>query len=158
MATFTTLSSNLQKAMKAGGVPNAVKYCNIAASPLVDSLEQLYQVSIKRTSLKVRNPNNQPTEQERQQLQSYQEQFGAGKELKPVIHKIANQTAFYAPIHVMPLCQKCHGKVGEQLMEKDYELIRELYPSDRAINYKSGDLRGMWRITFRGDSNVMLRN
>lgn len=148
MTTFATLSSNLQKAMKEGGVSNAVQYCNIAASPLVDSLEQIHNVSIKRTSLKVRNPNNEPTEQERQQLQIYQQQFDTGKELKPVVHKATNQTVFHAPIHVMPLCQKCHGKVGEQLKEKDYELIKNLYPSDSAINYKSGDLRGMWSITF----------
>lgn len=148
MATFTTLSSNLQKAMNEGGVLNAVEYCNIAASPLVDSLEQVHNVKIKRTSLKVRNPNNQPTKQERQQLQNYQKEFDAGKELTPQIHKLAPTTTFYAPIHVMPLCQKCHGKLGGQLIQKDYELIQSLYPSDRAINYKSGDLRGMWSITF----------
>lgn len=146
--TFATLSSNLQKAMKAGGVSNAVAYCNLAAAPLVDSLAQIYNVSIKRTALKVRNPNNQPTEQERQQLQSYHKQFDAGKQLKPVVQKLANQIAFYAPIHVMPLCQKCHGTLGEELLEQDYETIQRLYPLDRAINYSSGDLRGMWSIVF----------
>ena len=134
--------------MQEGGVPNAVKYCNIAASPLVDSLEQIHNVKIKRTSLKVRSNNNQPTAQEKQQLQKYQEAFDNGQALKPIVNEIASQATFYAPIHVMPLCQKCHGTVGEELLKDNYELIQSLYPSDSAINYKSGDLRGMWSITF----------
>ncbi|MFK8101564.1 MAG: DUF3365 domain-containing protein [Saprospiraceae bacterium] len=146
--TFATLSSNLQKAMKEGGVSNAIKYCNIAASPLVDSLTQLHKVGIKRTSLKIRNPNNRPTEKERAQLLDYQQQFDAGQALKPIVQKKNNQIAFYAPIHVMPLCGKCHGQLEKELVEKDYETIQELYPLDKAINYNSGDLRGMWSITF----------
>ena len=148
MTTFATLSSNLQKAMKEGGVSEAVKYCNLAASPLVDSLEQIYHAEIKRTSLKTRNPDNDPTEGERIQLEEYQQQVDAGKGLKPIVQKTSSQTVFYAPISLMPLCEKCHGKLGEQLKIKDFETIQELYPSDKAINYKSGDLRGMWSISF----------
>lgn len=149
-ATFVRLSGNLQKAMKEGGVSNAVKYCNMAASPLVDSLEQLYKVKIKRTSLKVRNQKNIPNKNESKQLQVYQKDFESGADLKPVVQEFADQINFYAPIHVMPLCKKCHGKIGEDILEEDYATIQELYPSDKAINYDSGDLRGMWSITFSG--------
>lgn len=148
MNTFSTLGGNLQKAMKEGGVSSAVKYCNLAASPLVDSLQQMYNVSIKRTSLKLRNQDNHPTEIEKQQLEKYQQQFELGEKLSPVIHKVNEQTIFYAPIHVTELCQKCHGAIGKQLLTEDYETIQSLYPKDMAINYKSGDLRGMWSITF----------
>ena len=56
--------------------------------------------------------------------------------------------ALFAPIHVMPLCQKCHGKTGDTLLENDYKFIQKLYHEDKAIGYKSGDLRGMWSIEF----------
>lgn len=148
-ATFATLSSRVQKAMQEGGVTNAVQYCNLAAHPLVDSLEQVYQADIKRTSLKVRNPKNKPTDKERQQLQRYQTQFKAGNTLEPLVQKINNQLVFQAPIYVMPLCEKCHGKIGDQLKKQDYATIQKLYPLDKAINYKSGDFRGMWSISFR---------
>ncbi len=147
--TFATLSNNLQKAMQEGGVTNAVKYCNLSASPLVDSLENKYQASIRRTSLKTRNPNNQPSQIELNQLQAFQKKMDSGEKLKPVVQKIkGDQVAFYAPIHVMPLCQKCHGTIGETLLEEDYKVIQQLYPKDKAVGYVSGDLRGMWSITF----------
>ncbi len=149
-ATFKTLSGNLQKAMKEGGVPNALEYCNLAAMPLVDSLSKVYDAEIRRTSLKVRNPKNQPTSQELAQLQAFEKQSKAGKKMNAVVREIDPHTvAFYAPISIMPLCEKCHGKVGSTLLEKDYEVVQKLYPEDKAIGYMSGDLRGMWSISFK---------
>jgi len=147
--TFTTLSGNLQRAMKEGGVSNAIKYCNLAATTLVDSLEQMHNVKIKRTSLKIRNQNNKPTTAELAQLHTYQKQFESKEELKPTLQQLENGMAFYAPIHLMDLCQKCHGKVGESLKSEDYVVIKDLYPDDQAINFMAGDLRGMWSITFK---------
>lgn len=146
--TFLTLSSNLKKAMEEGGVSKAVQYCNLAATPLVDSLEQEYGVEIKRTSLKVRNPTNTPTKDEEKQLLTYQEEKDAGQELKPVLIEKENRRLFHAPIVLMDLCQKCHGTVGEDILSEDYATIQALYPSDQAIGYKSGELRGMWSIAF----------
>lgn len=147
--TFATLSSNLQNAMQEGGVPNAVKYCNLSAAPIVDSLQNLYQATIKRTSLKTRNPDNQPSEIELQQLHLFQNQMKADQELAPVIRPISkDKVAYFAPIHVSPLCQKCHGKIGDSLNEQDYKTIQHLYPQDKAIGYEPDDLRGMWSITF----------
>lgn len=149
-ATFKTLSENLQKAMKKGGVPNALEYCNLAAMPLVDSLSKVHDAEIRRTSLKVRNPKNKPTPQELEQLQAYEKQSLAGEKLNAVVKEIDPHTvAFYAPISIMPLCEKCHGEVGNALLEKDYEVVQKLYPEDKAIGYVSGDLRGIWSVSFK---------
>ena len=148
MSTFATLSGNLQKAMKEGGVSNAIRYCNFAASPLVDSLEKLSHASIKRTSLNVRNPNNHPTDRERDQLLNYQHQDEAGEKLQPVIDRTGDDVTFYAPIKMMPLCESCHGSVGGKISIEDYGVIEKIYSSDKAVNYKNGDLRGMWSIAF----------
>jgi len=147
-ATFSTLGRNLQAAMKEGGVSNAVKYCNLTASPLVDSLEQVYKVEIKRTSTKLRNPQNKANKSEMEQLIAYENQIKAGEKLGPILHDVNNHKVFHSPIHVMPLCEKCHGKKGETLNATDYTTIKELYPEDMAIGYTNGDLRGMWSITF----------
>ena len=95
----------------------------------------------------MRNPDNLPTDEERRQLQSYQQDFDAGNELNPVVNHADGNTSFYAPIYVAPLRQKCHGELGGELVEEDYNTILNLYPSDRAINYYAGDLRGMWSIS-----------
>lgn len=147
-STFSILGSTLQTEMKKGGVQNAVKYCNLAASPMVDSLMQVHQANIRRTSLKIRNPKNKPTDIERVQLELFQKQHEAGTALKPTYQKSGNQVSFYAPIYVMELCQNCHGKKGAGLKEEDFAFIKDLYPADKAVSYHTGDLRGMWSITF----------
>ncbi|MCB0707602.1 MAG: DUF3365 domain-containing protein [Saprospiraceae bacterium] len=152
-ATFSALSSKLQQEMAAGGVSGAVQYCRLAAYPLVDSLSKVYQATIRRTSLKVRNPLDAPTESERVQLNSYQQLHQNGQPLEALIQPISEtEIAYYAPILVNDLCLKCHGQPDETLRAVDYAKIQELYPGDKATGYVAGDLRGMWSITFFKDN------
>jgi hypothetical protein len=149
-ATFVSLSSNLQQAMQQGGIQNAISYCNVAAIPLTDSLSKVHSAEIRRTALRVRNPVNQPSSAERKQLEAYQAAQAAGEALQPVVQNIDAQTvAFYAPIQMMPLCEKCHGSVGGDIAVANYNLIKQLYPTDEGINFTTGDLRGMWSIQFK---------
>lgn len=148
-ATFTALSGKLQSAMKEGGVPNAVEYCNLAAFPLVDSLSNVYKASIRRTSFKVRNPKDAPSQVEKGVLEEYEKTASTGGDLKPIVKQMENgKVVFYAPIKVNAFCLKCHGKIGETLKEEDYSVIKKAYPEDEAIGYVDGDLRGMWSIKF----------
>ncbi|MEZ4949348.1 MAG: DUF3365 domain-containing protein [Saprospiraceae bacterium] len=150
LMTFSSLSARLGKAMKEQGVQGAVKYCNVAALPLTDSLAQLQNVTIKRTSLQLRNPKNAPTEDEKNMLFAYQAQEKAGSDLVPVVQQVDNGVIkFFAPIRMMDVCQKCHGSIGETMQEEDYAYIKSLYPEDQATGFKEGDLRGMWSITFQ---------
>lgn len=147
--TFATLAGQLQKSIKKGGLAEAVSYCNVAAYPLVDSLSEVYQADIRRTSLKVRNPQNTPNSKEKLILQQYAEAEKAGTPLKPIVNELmSDAVSFYAPIKVNDFCLKCHGKVGETLQAADYHIIQNLYPEDKAVDYMAGDLRGMWSITF----------
>ena len=154
-ATFEVLSKHLQTALQEGGVSEAVKYCNIAAFPLTDSLSRVHSAQIRRTSLKVRNPENMPTEAEQAVLNQFAEMKKEGAEILPVVEKISpDEYTFYAPISVNSLCLQCHGKVGESLKAEDNKLIRQLYPKDPATGYTVGDLRGIWSITFHHSGNL----
>jgi hypothetical protein len=148
LSVFTALSGQLQQAMGEGGVPQAIEHCNLVASPLVDSLSKEYNATVRRTSLKIRNPKDAPTAEERQMLEQYQATHAAGGALKPKIIQQGENIAFYAPIGIQPLCLKCHGKIGENIADADYNTIKSLYPTDEAIGYQEGDLRGMWSISF----------
>ncbi len=149
-AAFTALSTRLKKALDEGGVAEAVRYCNVVAMPLVDSLSQVHGADIRRTSRKARNPQDRPTDAEQAVLQLYHRQAEAGEPLKPLVRRTgAQQIAFYAPIKMQALCLNCHGAPGETMREEDYAVIKELYPEDEAIGYAEGDLRGMWSITFK---------
>lgn len=146
-ATFTALSQQLQKAVKEDGIPNAIKYCNLAAYPITDSLSQAHQAVIRRTSLKNRNPKNKTTEIERIVLKDFEKKAAEGQALKPIVKSLNDQTVtFYAPIQLNEFCLNCHGKLGETLTSENYTFIKKYYPEDKAIGYLSGELRGMWSI------------
>jgi len=144
-ATFNSLSSELKKAMAAGGVPQAVQYCNGAALPLTDSLAQIHNVAIKRTSDKWRNPKNKPTTEELKVINKYKGQLAVGEDAKAMIQSIDDRLVFFAPIKTQALCINCHGPKENM---PAYSSIQELYPNDLATGYKPGDLRGIWSITF----------
>ena len=149
-ATFSALSGQLKSALQQGGVAGAVKYCNLVAYPLVDSLSRIHEASIRRTSLKARNPKDKPTAAELFVLEAYQANAEAREPLLPrVAAGDASTVTYYAPILIQEACLQCHGKLGETLKAEDYATIRELYPDDEATGYAAGDLRGMWSVTFR---------
>jgi hypothetical protein len=146
MASFKALSGELQQALADSGVAHALKYCNMAALPITDSLAEVHQASIRRTALRYRNPANAPGQDERRMLEQYQVQKAGGQQLKPVVETKGDKVVFYGPIMLKPLCLNCHGTPGKEIAEADHQLIKELYPQDQAINFAINDLRGMWSI------------
>ena len=147
--TQKTLGSNLMSAMKKGGVQYALSFCNLNAFAIKDSLSKIYNVDIRRKSKKYRNPADKPNEIEAQVINDYEKAALEGKSPSFVIKSIDdNHIGFYAPILLGDFCLKCHGTVGKELLDTDYADIKKLYPEDLAIGYKSGDLRGIWSLTF----------
>lgn len=150
--TFEILNSNLKTAMQKGSIAYAITYCNTTAQPLTDSLSKANNVTIKRTSLQLRNPANQPTEVEKALLQHFQQlkEIGADISQTDTLLLLENKSYLFAkPILLQPQCVICHGKPGETLLPEIDSLIKNLYPSDRATGFSVGDLRGMWSIVFK---------
>lgn len=148
LSTFATLSAELGKAIQEGGVSKAVEVCNIATMPLVDSLSRVHNAEIRRTSLKVRNPKNAASENEKEVLLRFEAAHKAGNAPQPEVVEVDGMVAFYAPIMTQPLCLSCHGNPGETVNPEDYSYIQNLYPEDQATGYSINDLRGMWAIKF----------
>lgn len=145
-----TLGGNLMKALSQNGVGYAAKFCNLKAYPLVDSLKKVNNADIRRATLKARNSRNLATAQEEEVIMQYAEQLKtSGAQLKPVVKRVsADSVAFFAPIQTNDLCLRCHGNIGDDVDAKDYELIKSLYPNDKAVGYKAGELRGVWSMKF----------
>jgi hypothetical protein len=150
LGTKQTLGKNLQSALQSGGVENAISFCNLNAMPLVDSLSKNYDAVIKRVSLKVRNPEDAPTELERELLEAYEYQMKNSAEMKPNVQALGDdQYLFTKPIMVEnALCLTCHGTFENGLTQETDDFIKSKYPEDKATGYEIGDLRGMWSITF----------
>jgi len=145
-ATLQKLGSNLMIQMKAGGTKQAIPFCNVAANPLTKEISDKYNVSIKRTSHKIRNEENKPNNDEQTILNTYLAQIEKGEKLKPMVKKDKNgKVHFYAPIKLEAKCLSCHGDIKNTATDS---IIKSFYPNDKAIGFKNGDFRGVLNVTF----------
>jgi Protein of unknown function (DUF3365) len=148
---FAVLSGNLQRALSESGPAKALHFCSVHAAPLAGGVAATNEVLLKRISLRVRNIENQPSAAEVELLSRFAAQIReTGEAPPPVVSKSAEgRFVFYAPITLNnPLCLQCHGDPAKDIAPDTMEMIKRLYPNDRAIGFQLGDLRGAWRIEF----------
>ncbi len=144
---FGTLSSNLQQAMSDGGVSHALKFCNVNAIPLTDSLSEQAGIDIRRASHLPRNPLNEADSLEMESIREYLAKIENNKAPEPLTYRSGNAFIYHAPIRINNgLCLNCHGQPGSDITEENLALINNLYSEDRAIGFEMGDLRGIWSI------------
>ncbi len=144
------LKQRLMKAVQSDGLAGGIEQCQIAAPLISQQLREQYPsklISARRTSLKIRNPNNQASAWQKIQLEAFDQDKSNG--LNPryryriVQHEGRDAMEFISPISSQGLCLNCHG---EQLDAKVLETLNTRYPNDQARNYKLGDLRGAFVI------------
>jgi hypothetical protein len=150
--TQSVLASNLKRVIQRDGISQTIKYCDVKAYPIVDSLKKVYKADIRRVSLRTRNPDNSPDQQEENIIHQYIDNINNGETPSPLAILDIENVHFYKPIILnAALCLNCHGEIGIDIKEDNYEIIKALYTSDNATGYKMGDLRGVWSITFKRD-------
>lgn len=136
-----TLVKTVSQKISEHGAPHAITFCNENALPLLDSISNIHGVFITRVSEKYRNPMNKPSKQDMVALKA----LSKGN-IKYYQNK--NASIYYAPIRIgMPTCLKCHGE-AKDIDAPTLSKIKELYPSDKAVDYKIGEFRGAWKVTY----------
>ncbi len=149
-STGKSLKSKLTAAVDKAGLQNGINTCNKVAQKMMDSLSVVYNAKIKRTSLKLRNEKDKPDQDELAVLSEFSKMVSDSIKPKPQVKQLASgEIRFYAPIMIEKVCLNCHGKIGENVKPQNYDVIKKHYPNDEAINYKEGDLRGIWSVTFK---------
>ncbi len=139
------LLSNVGRAIQKGGPEYAVEFCNIEASGLVDSLNQVYNCTISRVSEKNRNPENALKTKEDQNIW----RIFAGDALVDTVVMANRNLVYYKRINTaMPACLKCHGSPENDLNAATREKLQKLYPADLATGYQLNDFRGLWKVEF----------
>lgn len=136
------LGGELKAQMQSVGAIKALNFCSQNALHLTEQVAAETKTSIKRISLKNRNPINAPSAQESALLNKWDELAKNGQPLPPYeLIKVSDATAvYYKPILINNEgCLKCHGNVEGELAKA----IRSAYPEDKATGYKMGDLRGI---------------
>ena len=151
MTLLKTLGSNLKKHMKAEGPISAAQFCITNAYPLTDKVGADFgkDVSVKRISLKYRNPANQPDAGEAKVLESLQMLQDQNVILPGYLVEQVNKDTYkyYKPLSINKgVCLKCHGNIKN---DKLASMIKDNYPEDKATGYKMGDLRGAIVVTVK---------
>jgi len=149
-AFSSELKSNLQKAIKTGGLSNGVEVCAVKA-PEIAAKNSQGNWQVKRTSLKVRNPLNAPTPAELKVLQAFESGKAGGKAISDLSYYRVEDQGKQRVHHLMQaiptqaLCLACHG---ESLSQELQAVLHERYPEDQATGFKEGDIRGAFSLIY----------
>jgi len=145
-----TLKQELQAGMQDGGPVNAISVCNLSAPAIANTYSVRNGWDVGRTSLKTRNPANEPDAWERSVLESFEERKRAGEDPKKMEHYEVvrqdggDQLRYMKAIPTAQICLACHGEHVDSITRTRLE---KLYPDDRALGYKAGDIRGAFSVS-----------
>ena len=139
------LKGELMAAMSAGGPVAALDVCNKKAIPITEQSAKEQGAQISRVSLKVRNPDNVPNEQQMKVLEDFDKRAAAGEDIEKMAHVEVieadgkKQLQFMKALPTGGLCLSCHGA---ELAPDVSAKLAELYPADKATGYVAGQVRG----------------
>ena len=131
----------LKEALQSGlsrGLVKAIQACQIQAPKIAESLSH-DGIRVGRTSHRLRNPANTPPYWVEPILAEY---VASISDREPRSVSLTRERLGYVePIVVQPQCLSCHG----ELLNEDIAMqINRLYPQDRAVGFKAGELRGVF--------------
>lgn len=151
-AYASQLQQALQTALQENGPVGAVSVCHTRAAEIAAAAGAEYDVTIRRTSTRLRNPRNAPDAWEKMNLASFEQQLRNGAAPETLSATTATRTdarvtfRYMQPIIVQPLCLTCHG---ETLAPELAAAIDARYPQDQARGYRAGELRGAFSVTWQ---------
>jgi len=148
-ALANELKQALSASMQSGGPVAAVQTCKLEAPKITHALND--NLVIKRTSLKLRNPDNAPDAWEKEVLTSFETKLANGTPIDQLVHsetiKTENSTTLrmMRAIPTQGLCLTCHG--DKQTMGEDLaNALEESYPNDLATGFQAGQIRGAFSV------------
>lgn len=143
------LKQELVGAMKESGPVHALESCNLSA-PSITAQASDGGWDVSRTSLKTRNPGNEPDAWELEVLNEFEAKKAKGTDpAKLAFAEVVEEDGkkvyrFMKAIPTAELCLSCHG-TGEVKPEVEAKLS-DLYPDDKARGFKKGDIRGAFSL------------
>jgi hypothetical protein len=143
------LKQALTQAIEEDGLGAAVAVCQIDAPGIADRVST-GNLTVGRTALRVRNPDNAADAWEQRVLEGFERRIAAGDDPASLElfairrHGGERQGHWMKAIPTGGLCLACHGN------DIDAELkatIDQRYPLDQATGFEPGSLRGAFSVT-----------
>jgi len=145
-ALVTKLKARLTRAMTQDGPSSALDVCAEVGQSMTAQIGREHGTLLGRSSLRLRNAENQGPDWVTQWLEEQGERPVAGVEgFERIVDTPEGKVArVLRPIGVEKPCLHCHGNV-EDLAPEIRTGLEEHYPTDAATGYAVGDLRGaLW--------------
>lgn len=145
------LLAMLQAEIEKGNFSSAIDACADKAPKMAAAASQSTGWSIRRVSLKNRNPKATPDAWERDALLDFDSRVAAGESpatLEKVEFVNEGDTRTLRYIKALPtqgLCLSCHG-APERISPEVKAQIAKNYPNDLAVGYREGQVRGALTI------------
>jgi hypothetical protein len=145
------LLATLTQAIDKGGPDGAIAVCRDEAPKLAKAASEQTGWSIRRVSLRQRNPKAVPDAWERAALEDFDRRAAAGEsaatlEKAELLNEGGQKVQRYMrALPAQPLCLACHGDAAS-LSPAVSARLKELYPEDRAVGYAVGQIRGAMTI------------
>ncbi len=141
------LLGELTLAMKQGGPIRAIRYCSENAQNMTATVGKEMLLSVRRVTIKPRNPANAPDAWEAEVLNSFDLEARAGVLKTDIPYEEVMTLDGRRVLRSMKAivlrdpCLVCHG-TERDIPADVYKMIKERYPDDQATGYVSGDFRG----------------
>lgn len=131
--------------LERGGYVGAANVCAQIAPGIATDYSRQVGFTVRRISLKYRNPADRPDDYEAKILRQFAAQLESGR-LAPESAEVVRNDGrshlrYLKPIVIGKMCLQCHGE-PTQIAPEIRELLKRQYPEDLAIGYREGDLRG----------------
>lgn len=150
-ASQKALLAQVTQSLSTQGPIGTISFCHESVAGIMDSMSQAAGYSIQRISDRPRNPANRANDRELALIEHFKQQ----KTPSDTLLSTGDGPTYYKPILLgLEACLQCHGtpQAPGGIQAATLEKLSALYPSDEAKNYQLGELRGAWKIRFKGQS------
>jgi hypothetical protein len=147
------LLSVLQEEIAKGGPQSAIAVCKDEAPKLAQAASKETGWTVRRVSLRQRNPKAVPDAWEHAALEDFDRRAAAGEKPPTLERAEAVPDAsgrmvmrYMRALPVVELCTQCHG-TPDRLSAAVQERLKSLYPDDQATGYSVGQIRGAMTLS-----------
>ncbi len=133
------LLTRLRQSMEQGGPRQAIDVCRNEAQAISKKVAAEQGFAIGRTSHRLRNTSNAPPTWAKGIVEA-----AAGRQaaaVEPQVIDLGDRFGVLRPIGTAETCTRCHG-ASDGVKREIGDLLSTSYPSDQAVGFAVGDLRG----------------
>ena len=146
------LKGKLQEAVKSSGFGGAISVCKEIGLVRAREVGEKFGGSIRRVTLKNRNPQNVPDSYEAGVLTKMESDHHAGKLQEAYVEVVTGADGkknlrFMKPIITEALCLNCHG-TPDKLNPDAGKAIQQNYPDDKDTGYSADQVRGAFSVVY----------